>query len=392
MFAEDADADAFAAAEAARRAAPGGGRARAGLADAYDDPEGYYRVTVGEVMTAGTSPTAARYLVTASVGRGVFSGVVRARSLPPGADPAAVDPAALPEVAIKIIRANDVMRKAGALESTILKKLAGADPAGRRHCVRLLSSFDYRGHLCLVFEALDADLREVAKKYGRGVGLSLAAVRAYGAQLLSALRHLAACGVLHADVKPDNILVSADRSRAVLADFGSAMFAGDNEVTPYLVSRFYRAPEVILGLPYTHAMDVWALACVLLELFTGRVAFPGRTNNEMLALFQEMKGALPRRMVKKGAFAARHFEGERGVFARAGDDAATGAPMRTLVDAPTVVAGVAARLAGMGGAPREVAALADVLDRMFALDPDRRASPGDCLRHPFFAGVVGRQA
>ena len=96
----------------------------------------------------------------------------------------------------------------------------------------------------------DINLRELTKKYGRGIGLNIAAVSKYAAQMLLSLYHLRNCGVLHADVKPDNILVSASRTMVKLADFGSAMFSGDNEITPYLVSRFYRAPEVILGLKY----------------------------------------------------------------------------------------------------------------------------------------------
>lgn len=96
----------------------------------------------------------------------------------------------------------------------------------------------------------DINLRELTKKYGRGIGLNLRAVHAYAHQLLWALYHLRSCGVLHADIKPDNILVNKGRNVVKLCDFGSAMFAGDNEVTPYLVSRFYRSPEVILGLKY----------------------------------------------------------------------------------------------------------------------------------------------
>ena len=96
----------------------------------------------------------------------------------------------------------------------------------------------------------DINLRELTKKYGRGIGLNIAAVSKYAAQMLISLYHLRNCGVLHADIKPDNILVSASRTMVKLADFGSAMFSGDNEITPYLVSRFYRAPEVILGLKY----------------------------------------------------------------------------------------------------------------------------------------------
>ena len=100
-------------------------------------------------------------------------------------------------------------RKAGDTEVSILKKLAGQDPDNKRHCVRFLSSFKYRNHLCLVFESLHMNLREVLKKFGRDIGLKLTAVRAYGKQLFIALKHLRNCGVLHSDIKPDNMLVSS---------------------------------------------------------------------------------------------------------------------------------------------------------------------------------------
>ena len=386
MFADDADPSAF--------AAPTTAATDRGLVDAFDDADGYYKFTVGEVMGGG-APGDATVRVFATHGRGVFSSVLRARVMDPGSGPGALPPpiVAGDEVAVKVVRANELMARAVRLEITILAKLAGADPTGKRHCVRLLAHFEYRGHVCLAFDALDTNLRELTKKYGRGVGLSLAAVRAYGAQLLAALHHARSCGIIHADLKPDNILVSSDRSKAVLADWGSAMFAGDNEITPYLVSRFYRAPEVILGLPYSHALDVWSLGCVLYELYTGRLAFPGRSNNEMLALMQDTKGALPRRMARRGAFAARHYEGVDGrVFARVAADPVTGAPARRLVEAPAVKADVATRLARAGAGtddPRSVAALADLLERMFALDPERRITPRDALRHPFIKGLGG---
>ena len=97
--------------------------------------------------------------------------------------------------------------KAGQQEMVILHKLAGADPDDRRHCVRLTSDFQYRGHLCLVFESLQMNLREVLKKFGRNIGISLKAVRAYATQLFLALKHLRNCGILHCDIKPDNMLV-----------------------------------------------------------------------------------------------------------------------------------------------------------------------------------------
>ncbi|MFS8010501.1 putative protein kinase CMGC-DYRK-PRP4 family [Helianthus anomalus] len=92
--------------------------------------------------------------------------------------------------------------KAGLEELVILKKLVGADLEDRRHCVRFLSSFKYRNHLCLVFESLHMNLREVLKKFGRNIGMKLTVVRAYGKHLFIALKHLRSCGILHTDIKP----------------------------------------------------------------------------------------------------------------------------------------------------------------------------------------------
>ena len=88
------------------------------------------------------------------------------------------------------------------------------------------------------------NLREVLKKYGKNIGLNLKAVRIYAQQILLSLSLLKKTGILHADIKPDNILVSESRNTLKLADLGSASDVRDNEITPYLVSRFYRAPEI----------------------------------------------------------------------------------------------------------------------------------------------------
>jgi serine/threonine-protein kinase PRP4 len=103
-----------------------------------DDPEGYYQIIIGEVLDE-------RYQVFTNLGRGVFSCVVRARDIK--------DPGT-PDVAIKIIRNNDVMYKAGQKEYSILKRLQEADPEGKKHVVRMLSNFEHRKHLCIVFESM----------------------------------------------------------------------------------------------------------------------------------------------------------------------------------------------------------------------------------------------
>ncbi|KAM3271185.1 hypothetical protein ACQJBY_041762 [Aegilops geniculata] len=341
------------------------------LHDNWDDPEGYYTHRFGELLDG-------RYEITAAHGKGVFSTVVRAKDLKAGKD----DPDV---VAIKIIRKNETMYKAGKQEVSILEKLASADREDRRHCVRFISSFMYRNHLCLVFESLNMNLREVLKKFGRNIGLKLTAVRAYSKQLFIALKHLKNCKVLHCDIKPDNMLVNDAKNVLKLCDFGNAMLAGMNEVTPYLVSRFYRAPEIILGLPYDHPLDIWSVGCCLYELSTGKVLFPGATNNDMLRLHMELKGPFPKKMLRKGAFTMQHFDQDLN-FNAIEEDPVTKKPMRKLIlniklkDFGSLVSNFP------GEDPKMLSNFKDLLEKIFVLDPDKRITVSQALSHPFITG------
>uniref|UniRef100_T1GHV5 Serine/threonine-protein kinase PRP4 homolog n=1 Tax=Megaselia scalaris TaxID=36166 RepID=T1GHV5_MEGSC len=231
-------------------------------------------------------------------GQGVFSNVVRARDQARGNC----------NVAVKIIRNNEVMHKTGLRELEILKKLNDADPDDKYHCLRLFRYFDHKQHLCMVFEPLAMNLREVLKKYGKNVGLHIKAVRSYTQQLFFALKLLKKTEILHADIKPDNILVNESHLILKLCDFGSASTISDNEITPYLVSRFYRAPEIILGLPYDYGIDMWSAACTIYELYTGKILFSGKSNNQMLKFFMDLKGKVPNKVIRKGQFKDQHFD------------------------------------------------------------------------------------
>ncbi|XP_015076116.1 serine/threonine-protein kinase prpf4B isoform X2 [Solanum pennellii] len=344
---------------------------RSGLHDNWDDPEGYYSYRFGEILDG-------RYEIVAAHGKGVFSTVVRAKDLKarPG------DPE---EVAIKMIRNNETMYKAGMEELVILKKLVGADPEDKRHCVRFISSFKYRNHLCLVFESLHMNLREVLKKFGRNIGLKLTAVRTYAKQLFIALKHLKNCGVLHCDIKPDNMLVNEAKNVLKLCDFGNAMFAGKNEITPYLVSRFYRAPEIILGLSYDHPMDIWSVGCCLFELYAGKVLFPGPSNNDMLRLHMELKGPFPKKMLRKGAFTEQHFDQDLN-FLAIEEDPVTKKAIRKLIvnikpkDISAIISG------SPGEDPKMLAHFKDLMERIFVLDPEKRMTVSQALSHPFITG------
>jgi len=87
--------------------------------------------------------------------------------------------------------------------------------------------------------------------------------------LFIALNFLKRQWVIHADLKPDNIVVSEDTLQIRICDFGNAFHIDDNGITEYLASWFYRAPEILLGCPYGYEIDVWAIAVTLYELYTG---------------------------------------------------------------------------------------------------------------------------
>lgn len=112
-------------------------------------------------------------------------------------------------------------------ELEFLKRLNDADAEDRFHCLRLYRNFLHKNHLCLVFEPLSMNLREVLKKYGKDIGLHIKAVRSYSQQLFLALKLLKKCNILHADIKPDNILVSF----SFMAIFAliATLFAGERK-------------------------------------------------------------------------------------------------------------------------------------------------------------------
>ncbi|KAG2429206.1 hypothetical protein HXX76_010976 [Chlamydomonas incerta] len=390
MFAvDDSDAPAGAGALAAARAAPAAGAAQ--LHDSYDDAEGYYNFQIGEVLDG-------RYEVTEFKGKGVFSNVMRARDLGAGRGAGGTSGGGVAEVAIKVIRANETMYKAALTEQAILRKLSSTDPDNRKHCIRMLRSFEFRKHMCLVFEPMDMNLRDLTKKYGRNKGLNVTAVGMYTAQLLVALRHLRKNNVLHADIKPDNILVNARRTKVKICDFGSAMLAGENEVTPYLVSRFYRAPEVILGMKYEYPMDMWSVGCVVYELFTGNILFPGRTNNEMVKLMMDVKGPFTKKMLRRCAFADKHFDlnEPNAPFIYMEEDTLTKKPVRRMINVQNAKQPFSQLLApAMRSAKAEdrpqIQLLVDLLEKMMMLEPEKRIDTDAAMRHPFVRAFLPKK-
>ena len=106
--------------------------------------------------------------------------------------------------------------------------------------------------------------------------------------------------LIHFDLKPENILLEASSSKIRIIDLGSSMKSDETKgCRDYLVSRFYRAPEILLSLPYTNAVDVWSVACILFELYTAAPLFPAQNSSELLRMMYELLGPLPASVVEK---------------------------------------------------------------------------------------------
>eukprot|EP00929_Paragymnodinium_shiwhaense_P105708 TRINITY_DN70776_c0_g1_i1.p1 TRINITY_DN70776_c0_g1~~TRINITY_DN70776_c0_g1_i1.p1 ORF type:complete len:653 (+),score=175.75 TRINITY_DN70776_c0_g1_i1:106-2064(+) len=151
----------------------------------------------------------------------------------------------------------------------------------RRHIVTLLEAVRHAGELFLVFEYLESSLQHCAESQVRA--LEESQVRWVGARLLGALAAVHKAGLVHCDVKPENILVGADRHGEVclrLCDFGQA--APPQQIGDYISTRWYRAPELLLGVKTDVAIDNWAAGCTLAELVLGRPLFPGTDKRDML--------------------------------------------------------------------------------------------------------------
>lgn len=343
---------------------------QAQLNDNWDDSEGYYNIKIGDIIDNQ------KYVVKSILGQGVFANVVLAHDIKSNKS----------EVAIKIMRNNDLIYKTGLKELALLREINEADPENKYHCVKLLRNFMHKGHLCLVLEPLFMDLRQIIKKYGRH-GLNMKAVMSYSRQLLMALRLLKKIGIVHADVKPDNILVNEKKNMLKLCDFGSASKVGENETTPYLVSRFYRAPEIILGIPYKHSVDVWSAGCTIYEMATGKIMFTGSSNNKMLKCFMDLKGKIPGKMIRKGKFKDQHFNYNNNFLLHKKDEA-TG--REKFVELSNINATrdllVELRKSHKDTSPEnetKLGQLKDLVDKMLMLDYHQRLSVTDSLKHMF---------
>ena len=195
-------------------------------------------------------------------------------------------------------------------EIKILELLRQTGKVDENHIVRMKTFFYYREHLIIVTELLRQNLYEFGKfimENNEEPYFTLSRLAYITRQCLISLRFVHSLGLVHSDVKPENILLgSYSRAQIKLIDFGSSCYLTDRQ-SSYIQSRSYRAPEVVLGLPYDGKIDVWSLGCVVAEMFTGEVTFQNDSVVTMLSRIEAICGPFPRHMVAQGRQSGRFF-------------------------------------------------------------------------------------
>ncbi|KAH7070185.1 kinase-like domain-containing protein [Paraphoma chrysanthemicola] len=273
--------------------------------DGYDNEDSDYILYVNDILGSEESGHKNRYLILDVLGQGTFGQVVKCQNLK-----------TQEVVAVKVIKNRTAYFNQSMMEVSVLDLLnKQMDKNDDHHLLRLKDTFIHRQHLCLVFELLSVNLYELIKQ-NQFRGLSTTLVRVFAQQLINGLALLGKAKLIHCDLKPENILLKNLESPIIkIIDFGSACDERQTVYT-YIQSRFYRSPEVLLGLPYSAAIDMWSLGCIVVELFLGLPLFPGSSEYNQVSRITEMLGLAPHWMLEMGKQSGEFFEKAQDEYGR----------------------------------------------------------------------------
>jgi dual specificity tyrosine-phosphorylation-regulated kinase 2/3/4 len=202
-------------------------------------------------------------------------------------------------------------------------------------------------------------------------GFSLKLIRRFTKQLLDSLLLLKQHRVIHCDLKPENVLLAHPMHTEIkVIDFGSSCFENEKVYT-YIQSRFYRSPEVILGMTYGMPIDMWSVGCILAELFTGYPIFPGENEQEQLACIMEVFGPPEKHLIERSTRKKLFFD-------------SMGKPRLTVSSKGRRRKPSSKTLQQVLKCDDE--AFLDFLTKCLRWDPDKRLKPDEAVKHEFLTG------
>ncbi|KAK1150772.1 homeodomain-interacting protein kinase 4-like [Acipenser oxyrinchus oxyrinchus] len=311
-------------------------------------------------------------------------------------------------VAVKILK-SDAYRSR--IIKNELKLLAAISKVSLDDChiVTFYEAFHDESQHYLVFELMEKNLFDLQKENGFSP-LPVRHIRTIVFQVLKALVKLKELTIIHADLKPENIMI-VDHCRfpfrVKVIDFGSASIF--NEVRyvkePYIQSRFYRSPEILLGLPFCEKVDMWSLGCVMAELYLGWPLYPGDNELEQVSFICKTQGMPKTHLLNAASKTHQFFKWtktssgtHRWQLKSSSEDLPQGKGVQgkvhqerrkyvlsSLDELETVNAPKAAAFQG----DEALAAISDrksmveLLKRMLTLDSHERINPSSALQHPF---------
>ncbi|XP_075147347.1 putative dual specificity tyrosine-phosphorylation-regulated kinase 3 homolog [Haematobia irritans] len=332
----------------------------------YDNEQGAY-------IHIPHDHVAYRYEMLKVIGKGSFGQVIKA-----------YDHKTHEHVALKMVRNEKRFHRQAQEEIRILHHLRRQDKYNTMNIIHMYDYFTFRNHMCITFELLNINLYELIKKNGFK-GFSLQLMRKFAHSLLQCLDVLYKNEIIHCDMKPENVLLKQQgRSGIKVIDFGSSCYESQRVYT-YIQSRFYRAPEVILGSKYGRPIDMWSLGCILAELLSGRALFPGENEADQLACILEVLGMPPKHLLANSKRTKMFFNSE-------------GYPryctVRNMSDGTVVLVGGQSRRGKPRGPPGSKSlskALDGCNDPLFLnfirgcleWDPEKRITPAEALKHPW---------
>ncbi|ELP90606.1 hypothetical protein EIN_021150 [Entamoeba invadens IP1] len=339
---------------------------------------------VDPTQTTGKMPNS-RYKVLSGLGQGAFGQVVKA-----------FDEVNNREVAIKVLKNRPPYMRQGMLEIAVLELINSrfdVDCSG--HTLRLFDHFVFYNHICIVTELLGMNLFELLKQQQcKGLKLRLAVLILK--QVGESLDVLYNNNIAHCDLKPENILLVDNTTNIRLIDFGSSCFENSTLYT-YIQSRHYRSPEVILGIKYNSAIDMWSFGCIAAELILGIPIFPGSSEYNQLERIIKMLGMPPRNVLEQGTNTRKYFKMEvNGWVFKSRDEfefenKCKLEPFKQFHHYKSLEH-FTERLSLTIKSPQNLklarVSYLDFLNRTLCWDPEIRLTPGQALKHPFLQNRI----